>query len=449
MGMAILLQYKQFSSSQLAKHLWWLGAFGVTHGFAEWGTIFITVEVIEGSTSSVDFQRMAEQFLIALSFVSLLCFGARLTVSTLKKHHWLLNIPWILGGLWLIHFILYYISGGTNSPNWYIVSETWSRYLLCFPGSMLAGVAFLVQQRDLPDIPMGRMNIYFPGVAASFFFYAIVGGLVVPVAPFFPASYLNMYSVTQFTGIPVPFLRSIAGGFMAYFSIRIMSIFHHEFSRRLEEAEKKQTVAEERERIARDLHDGIIQSVYAVGLELENCSYLIEEKPREAVNGVENAMGRLNRIVHDIRLFIQGLRNPRLDCSGVLDCINEQISLFQKATHIQCTFVPFPGVNPDNLTPDQKEHLYHIIQELLINVVKHAQANKVQVSLEQTEEMLVLTVNDNGRGMNPEPLAQNTGTGQGLPNILTRTSLMGGSCSWQPTKGGGTSFRLEIPYQDR
>ncbi|OLN26798.1 Regulatory protein, LuxR:Response regulator receiver [Desulfosporosinus metallidurans] len=94
---------------------------------------------------------------------------------------------------------------------------------------------------------------------------------------------------------------------MAYFSIRVMGIFYYEYRRLLEAAEKNETLSKERERISRDLHDGVIQSLYAIGLEVEEVSYLTSESPHQAQKSLENVINRLNGVILDIRFFIQDL----------------------------------------------------------------------------------------------------------------------------------------------
>jgi signal transduction histidine kinase len=100
--------------------------------------------------------------------------------------------------------------------------------------------------------------------------YAVLGGLVVPPAPFFPASMLNTDMVLNVLGVPVQVLRSVVGLVLVVSIVRGLEVFRMEVDRRMEEMEQAQILMVERERIGRELHDGAIQTVYTAGLITES-----------------------------------------------------------------------------------------------------------------------------------------------------------------------------------
>ncbi|WP_218959007.1 helix-turn-helix transcriptional regulator, partial [Desulfosporosinus metallidurans] len=240
-----------------------------------------------------------------ISFLFLFEFGVRIIASVIKKLQWLRYLPWILGGVWLINFVFFGFAD-VNIDYWLLTSEAWSRILICFPGALFASIGFLLQTEELNRLRVPQLKILLIGVSLSFLFYGLVAGLVVPNAPYFPFNWSAQF-LSQYAPFAVPVVRSLAGGAMAYFSIRVMGIFYYEYRRLLEAAEKNETLSKERERISRDLHDGVIQSLYAIGLEVEEVSYLTSESPHQAQKSLENVINRLNGVILDIRFFIQDL----------------------------------------------------------------------------------------------------------------------------------------------
>src|SRR5690606_18627475 len=144
----------------------------------------------------------------------------------------------------------------------------------------------------------------------AFVAYALLAGLFPMEAPFPPASLLNGQAVLEAIGIPIEVLRSLNGLAMAIAVILRLELFERETDRRLDEARRTQLLLQERERIARDLHDGIIQSIYAAGLHLEQVSAAADPPSRERIGTV---MGELNRITGDLRSTIFDLGSGSIE----------------------------------------------------------------------------------------------------------------------------------------
>ncbi len=158
------------------------------------------------------------------------------------------------------------------------------------------------------------------GVASiAFVVYALVAGLVPLPAPFPPASILNGQVVLDTLGVPIEVFRSLTGLAIAVAVILSLEVFEHETDRTLAEARRRELLLRERERIGRDLHDGIIQSIYAAGLHLEQASAEVGDDPSATRSRIGTVMGELNRITQDIRGTIFDLRSGELEarrCRG-------------------------------------------------------------------------------------------------------------------------------------
>lgn len=441
MGLVILMQIKQYNRITLAKNMWLLGAFGIMHGLAEWVIMFTYIKLNFGiRVNTLDY--LVEVILIYVSCIFLFEFGVRLITSVINKLQWLRYFPWVLGGIWIISFTLF------KFPNmdlnfWLQTSDAWSRLLISCPGALFASIGFLLQKEELNRLKVPQLRYLLFWVALSFLFYSLVAGIFVSYAPVFP--FIGLLKVgTQYAIFIVPVLRSIAGGAIAYFSIRVMSIFYYHYKHLIEEAEKNQTLSEERNRISRDLHDGVIQSLYAIGLEVEEASYLILENPHLAQNSMENVIRRLNGVILDIRFFIQDLRLAHRHQGNLKQQLEAQLDHFSCVTQISGQLLLESIEKKIDLTPEILDHLHHIIQEALINIAKHAEATQALIRVKIDRDFLEISVIDDGKGMELN-YSQPSLYGIGLKNIEARIRILEGDCSWKSSPGLGTCLKLRIP----
>ncbi len=213
---------------------------------------------------------------------------------------------------------------------------------------------------------------------------------------------------------------------------------------RLYQQVQRLAVLEERERIGMDLHDGIIQSIYAVGLTLEYCNLLLDEDPSAAKGQLGQAISGLNDVIRDIRNYILDLRPQRFQGKDLPSGLFELIRAFRANTLIQADL----RVDMDGdvaLLPTQASGLFHVAQEALANVAKHARARQVSVLLSRDKTYVTLTVRDNGQGFDPARVAAYEG--HGLRNMDARAHTLGGKLSVESEIGKGTTVRVTVPIE--
>lgn len=211
--------------------------------------------------------------------------------------------------------------------------------------------------------------------------------------------------------------------------------------------EKLESLArlEERDRIGMDLHDGVIQSIYAVGLNLEDVFGRLPESAEDLKPDVERAMDDLNKVIKDIRSYIFDLR-PQLshvdDLPGALAQLVEQFRVNTLVTITLDTSDPFEGVGGG----EAAMALFHIAQEALNNVSKHSKATGVAVRLDSTAQIVTLEVEDNGVGFDvpPEGVAS---VRNGLRNMRDRARSVGANLTYDSSPGCGTRVRAELPVR--
>jgi len=215
---------------------------------------------------------------------------------------------------------------------------------------------------------------------------------------------------------------------------------------RLHNNARRLAVLEERERIGMDLHDGIIQSIYGVGLALENVYHSIGEDQPEIKERLQRAINGLNLAIRDIRAYILDLRPRQLGNDGLMSGIKRLVTEYRANTFSEVTL---SGPNDDlkDLPHANALALFHICQEALANAAKHAAARHVQVSVLATAERVLLEVRDDGRGFDVEKIV--TSIGHGLSNMQTRARAVGGEVDIASTPGDGTTILAWVPRLSR
>jgi signal transduction histidine kinase len=202
-------------------------------------------------------------------------------------------------------------------------------------------------------------------------------------------------------------------------------------------------VLEERQRIGMDLHDGVIQSIYAVGLTLEFVNGQLTDGDLAGANErLRAAIESLNATIRDIRAYILDLRPRRFEGDDLVGGLQQLLSEFKANTLIQVEFSAEPGADRA-LSQDVRLALFHIAQEALSNAAKHSRATRMEVSLALADRHVELMLRDNGRGFNPEQVEHRVG--HGLTNMRDRAEAIGGELTIGSPDNQGTEVRVRAP----
>jgi len=212
---------------------------------------------------------------------------------------------------------------------------------------------------------------------------------------------------------------------------------------RLHSNARRVAVLEERERIGMDLHDGVIQSIYGVGLALENARLLMREDTQQADIRIQKATEDLNRTIQDIRTYILDLRPRDLREDGLMEGLQRLTAEFLQNTKAELSLT---GPKNDHLGDLPQSHamaLFHICQEAMANVAKHAHAAKVTVDVWVSSDRVLLEIHDDGHGFVVADI--NKMVGHGLANMLTRVHNVGGDLDVSSAPGEGTTILAWVP----
>ena len=204
-------------------------------------------------------------------------------------------------------------------------------------------------------------------------------------------------------------------------------------------------VLQERERFSMDLHDGIIQSIYAIGLMLDDSQYHIDSQPSYAKQRIFDAIADLNEVIRDIRNYILELRPQRFQGRDIMRGIAELAREFRANTFLNVQ-VEGDEIPPNLLSPEQTVEILHIAQEGLANVRKHARASEVSIRTWTDAGVLHMEIADNGIGF--ETNGQPRNKGNGLHNMRERASAVDGQLKIGPRAQGGTCISLRVPIEN-
>ncbi|MCS7324714.1 MAG: sensor histidine kinase [Anaerolineae bacterium] len=442
----------QRSRLELVRALPWLAAFGVLEAVATWGNTFIPVQAQILPPEIIQNLRFAQLVIYLLNFATLLGFGLRLIEP--KVPAWAaVYVPLVIVmvGVAALATTRALVSARDVITNATI--EALMRYTLCLPSAALVSYGLQVQASRLVGPLKNERLINVLRIAGyGFIFYALVEGVLVPQAPFVPASVLNTEMLFAQTGIPVGIYRSMAGGVLAWFLFRSLEAFRIEAERQNELLQRQQSLIAERERISRDLHDGTIQSIYAAGLVLDDARHALarlqlsdgaQAALERARAQIETVMQMLSKTNAEIRNYIYDLRASTAGdadlARGLLDIVAE----FRMR-------VAFPvewraeGCTGLRLSPEQRQHIYQIAREALSNIARHANATRATVTLACSNRdgahLLKLEISDNGKGIGSSVSQE----GRGLSNMRERAALLGARLDVESALGEGTRVVLTL-----
>jgi PAS domain S-box-containing protein len=199
-------------------------------------------------------------------------------------------------------------------------------------------------------------------------------------------------------------------------------------------------IVEDRERIARELHDGIVQSLFAVGLGLLSAEPLASKEPvRERIH---EAVDSIDKVIADLRRYIFGLKPQGVGTETLGNAVITLANEFQARTQI-VTAVEVDS-RLEHISGEQVAEVVQVAREALSNVARHAHATTCRVSLHAEIPHAVLEIDDDGRGFDLDAVP---GHGYGLGNLRERAVGLGGTLEITSRPGEGTTLRLRFPIE--
>ncbi len=205
------------------------------------------------------------------------------------------------------------------------------------------------------------------------------------------------------------------------------------------ERAQRSAVQEERNRIARDIHDTVLQCLFGTVYTLESCLRLIPEEHRVVRDRLESVLRFSSKTIRQIRGLIFDMWIGGMTTSEFVSELKSYLEDLGRPETLQAE-IKVEG-DLTELTPFTRKHLFRIAQEALANVVRHAQATEVRVHLTSDGQAVLLVVQDNGVGFEVE----RTNPGMGLSGIRERTLAIGGTLAVHSVPGQGTTVEVRVP----
>ncbi|MFH0878365.1 MAG: ATP-binding protein, partial [Lentisphaerota bacterium] len=196
-----------------------------------------------------------------------------------------------------------------------------------------------------------------------------------------------------------------------------------------------------RDALARDLHDSTIQSLYAIGLGLEDCRHVLPPGSQEADRRLRGSIEQLNAMIRDLRSFISEVRSgDAVEGAGSLAGELRELAKHIRATqsiHLTCR-VDEQACKAIGLY--HANHVLAVVKEAVSNTLRHARAKKLSITVRRVRKTVVIRVKDDGMGLKREGRHR----GYGLKNIYSRAADMSGRLKISSTPGKGTLVRVEV-----
>ncbi len=200
---------------------------------------------------------------------------------------------------------------------------------------------------------------------------------------------------------------------------------------------------EERQRLARDLHDSVSQQLFALSMLSSATVRTFESKPEEALKLMKQSAGIANKAQGEMRALLLHLRPVDLKGDSFYKGLYILMKELKERTALE---IEAAMEDIDDLSKATEEHLFRIVQEALSNILRHASATKVLLSSERIHDFLHVYISDNGSGFKVE---ENKMTSYGLQTMKERCAELGGVFQIRSKEGEGTYINIRIPYHSK
>jgi signal transduction histidine kinase len=355
---------------------------------------------------------------------------------------------------------------GIVSELW-AAADVWTRYILAIPSAILASAGLVAQQREFRRAGLARFGRDSLWAAVAFAWYGVIGQIFTRASPLPPSNIINQALFFELFGFPIQLLRALVAIAGAFFVIRFLRSSEVETKRhiaelqkgRLQEAERREALRgellrrvvaaqeAERQRIGRELHDETGQALTAIGLGLRGVSSILRENVEKAARNMRKLEGLVAHSLTELQRLISDLRPSHLDDLGLASALRWYAGEVETRVPLKIR-VSVEGEDRDLPAP-VKTGLFRIVQEALTNVVKHADAENVEVNLTFAVDSVQLDIMDDGQGFNIQILSMDLSRPSwGLAGMEERAALFNGRFQLQSAEGEGTRIRVIVPYQD-
>lgn len=464
MGLAVLLEVDRSSEMDFARALRSLAGFGLIHGGHEWIEMFLLIHPDIEGTFICQYIGIGRVMLLAVSFLFLVFFGARLIAGPGR-----IRLSWqligVVTGIWIVGLVWLALSEPVDAR--LVALDVYTRYSLAIPGAALTAWGLILQRQKFLLTGMRGYGRDVLSAAIAFGLYGGVGQLFVSPSNVFPSSFLNTASFLDWFGFPIQLFRSVMACIAAIGIISSLRAFEEETRRQIESLNSAQRAEQERteelraellrrtvraqelerQRIAQELHDELGQTLTALGMGLSAISSNAS-KPEKVSAQARQLQGVVKDGLLGLQNLVSGLHPPQLDDFGLLPTLRWYADEVRERLGLEVA-VSSRGEEAD-LPVDVRTVLFRVVQEGLTNIIRHAATDKAEVLVVFDQDEVRIRVEDVGRGFNVDETMHKSGRPcWGLLGMIERAALIGGECHISSQPGAGTIVEVAAPLKER
>ena len=513
MGLLVWLESGRAAEYRLARAMGPLAGFGIIHGLHEWFEMFQRLG--SASATNIPVWLLLDEVRtghLVLSFVLLIIFGARLIYFSRRdesNEQILAYLPAaLLLTVWLASVLVTRALYAPAPADFLAAADALARYILGIPGALLAAWAIVLEQRTFRSRGMPGTGRDLLRAAVALALYGVIGQIFPARSFLFPANVVNAELFLDISGVPIQLFRAAVAVTIAVFITRALRALELERRQNVAAANEARLAAQrealeiqqqarteseqlsrqlrellhqivsaqesERQRIARELHDGTGQALTGLGLGFAAAAEHVQSDPALAARQLAELKKMSMQALQELRDLISNLRPSLLDDLGLAPALQGLVQDFESRTKVRATFTLHGRRR--RVQPEIETTVFRIAQEAMTNVARHAAATKVSVQLTFADSCLQLAVQDDGRGFDPDAVINGTGAdgsaadGQaadgltangtltnsgrkrrsawGLLGIQERVALVGGKGEIISQPGAGTVVRVCVPLND-
>lgn len=411
----------------LFRHFSALGWFGITHGIVEWYTLILRF-LVPRPPPSASFLLLG---LTAVSFGLLMQFGTGLTFRYHRASGALRWIPLIV----VLVFVIFFASAmHPNSSLSDMKTELTAaiRLGLAFPATLLVAAGLHGSSKHFAQLQGFRVSRRLNVLAIVFTVYGILTGLIVNSDAFF-----------ALTGIPVELLRGATAIAMAGVFAGIAEDIRRTRAKQAEATRQREFLRNEKERINRELHDRVIQALFAAGLHLDQAAEsacLVHESDQ-----IKNVRRFLGTTIQDIRRFIEDNGSSSITTEQLITLLSERCGVLHTMFGIDISFSVKEidrsrGAERVDKWISDPESIASILTEAISNACRHGNVQNIDCVLMIQNSSLELHIKDDGSGFNLDTTIH----GNGIPSMRFRAAQLDGTLTINPSVAG-TRIVLAIP----
>ncbi|MBS3987156.1 MAG: hypothetical protein KGZ38_04270 [Erysipelothrix sp.] len=432
MGLTSFLSYSKNSYLLFRRKLLYLSLFGLIHGFTEWLIMFNRTQLFMEYNDLLSF-LISSTF--SISFMFLAYFGFNISKNLSGKKFIFKSMLLLIGLAVVINFASYFFfSNGYLSLD-YFEFRFINRILTALPASLLTAIALFIYAKEENLKGVGTLSRIINLLGWLFIVYAISVGVVGENVELLWASFINNDIFQSFFRIPIELIRILSAVLISVCVLLIIREFEIENEIKRKEVDEIYLRSFENKKTASLLHDVVLQHLFVVNLKLKEFSLKHGENSQ-----VNEAQESINQVMVEIRNF---LNSPQVRYVSIKEINNEITQLIKNRItdfkNIQFSF-EIDSLLFGHQNTIRTEHIKLILNELINNTIKHAQAKVIKIQMNVNQHTLTMRYSDDGRGFIAKPTS-----GYGISSIQHRLQLCEGTYQFK-TNEKGSSYVFEFPW---